>query len=114
MRISDWSSDVCSSDLTVVGAQEGQTRQWTSNVQKSKPMVASQFAGFCRTISSEVPVTNIELAIFALVRFRPCTRKYHPTSGPARQVRSAERRVGKEGVSTVKSRGARVTKKKKT
>src|SRR3546814_7193413 len=68
MRISDWSSDVCSSDLP-----------------------------------EDRPVFGRRRGLLGLQRQRACQRAGHGR-GHRRQVRSEERRVGKECVSTCRSR----------
>src|SRR3546814_2452780 len=74
MRISDWSSDVCSSDLLIGGSSRG--RRW-------KETAALRFAG----------------------RLWRCWRAPSGAGGGGRQHdRSEERRVGKECVSTCRSR----------
>src|SRR3546814_5435118 len=75
MRISDWSSDVCSSDLKRIGQR----------------------------LSAARPVreTNQQLAIIDHARRRnPCNN----TRARSKRDRSEERRVGKECVSTCRSR----------
>src|SRR3546814_10013263 len=81
MRISDWSSDVCSSDL-VVGASEHSTRQIT---------VFSVGVRLVQVSSGSGAVGN---------RISPL----HRAARQFRQRRSEERRVGKECVRTCRSR----------
>src|SRR3546814_3739254 len=69
VRISDWSSDVCSSDL-----------------------------GFCPFCEGNERHTTHEIAAYR----QPGTHRDRP--GWRVRVRSEERRVGKEGVSTCRSR----------
>src|SRR3546814_7222101 len=78
MRISDWSSDVCSSDLTV-NASEQQIGQ-----------ALDRFVTRSRDVSA--------LAIGADTRIRTVINE------AVGNVRSEERRVGKECVSTCRSR----------
>src|SRR3546814_7725296 len=78
MRISDWSSDVCSSDL-VVACQE--TTAWTAE-------------------SWNTQATREEV-IDAYKDWHP---RLHKLFMKADHVRSEERRVGKECVSTCRSR----------
>src|SRR3546814_13303738 len=88
MRISDWSSDVCSSDLYDAGA----LRQTPDRCQK------------CFVVNS-------------LVRHQPKAGQ-GPFSGAsglaAHHCRSEERRVGKECVSTCRSRWSPYHEKQKT
>src|SRR3546814_6812258 len=75
MRISDWSSDVCSSDLAAPALCAG-------NSVILKP-------------AEQTPTTTLELALMAMEAGFPAG---------ALNVRSEERRVGKECVSTCRSR----------
>src|SRR3546814_6098371 len=52
MRISDWSSDVCSSDLNPDGTPGAKTRTWFS--VKDQPIMS--WAGFCRNLPDQGPV----------------------------------------------------------
>src|SRR3546814_2427453 len=81
MRISDWSSDVCSSDLWVAGAY------YYYNKEKYDPFVQNfgYFGPDNTTFISNLYLTSKSYAFFA-------------------QGRSEERRVGKECVSTCRSR----------
>src|SRR3546814_12890757 len=115
MRISDWSSDVCSSDLIDPGLRHDQR----------------MFAGLLRVIRLENDVTCVEIdrvAIHArrLARFQsagvaaqlffdpvrsPIKREMRLLStgrtledNPLHHMRSEERRVGNECVSTCRSR----------
>src|SRR3546814_6856878 len=72
MRISDWSSDVCSSDLSKKTWPVTTTRTWQTQEQ--------HFA--------KAPLTTVDVRFF----------------GPSSLPRSDERRVGKECVSTCRSR----------
>src|SRR3546814_10222160 len=77
MRISDWSSDVCSSDLRSMALTTGPT---------ARPLAAFSSLGSSRTSGATVAWCQI-------------------SSGPrAWPRRSEERRVGKECVSTCRSR----------
>src|SRR3546814_2075070 len=79
MRISDWSSDVCSSDLRILSKRNWREQQ-----------LRLQNSGNCS--GKNAPT----------FRFKPA----EPTSppGPTLRGRSEERRVGKECVSTCRSR----------
>src|SRR3546814_11458491 len=85
MRISDWSSDVCSSDL--VFAVRGDITTGSDNLFKARGSV-------------DLPITD---SLSAIVSFGVQTR----------DGRSEERRVGKECVSTCRSRWWRYHKQKK-
>src|SRR3546814_11366232 len=79
MRISDWSSDVCSSDLCCAGAVRH------GHVQRQR----------------QLDVGDAQRDLGA----RQQTQQYRPAAQPRRaQQRSEERRVGKECVSTCRSR----------
>src|SRR3546814_8155603 len=93
MRISDWSSDVCSSDLTI---------NWSPQVKQlnlfSLPFLMPDYAAIDALIHGEVGkqlFTHIEKA--GVVPLAWGENGY-------RQLRSEERRVGKECVSTCRSR----------
>src|SRR3546814_14413373 len=98
MRISDWSSDVCSSDLI-------------AHLYKSQVYGMARFLGLPERVTSATPTTDtyslaqgqdefyfalpyvqMDLALWALNHDRPVGE------------RSEERRVGKECVSTGRSR----------
>src|SRR3546814_4132782 len=89
MRISDWSSDVCSSDLTVAGDLRrggGGPRRLRSPAQ-------------CRhhlSLPAAPAIRSRQLLVLDRIRRRPAPRR--------RRARSEERRVGKECVSTCRSR----------
>src|SRR3546814_18094861 len=106
MCISDWSSDVCSSDLRM-----------TRLALESLREVARRFPGtaFARDARIKLDLTHDHLAgkqmqigryyekrgeyLAAINRFRTVVEEYQTTT------RSEERRVGKECVSTCRSRG---------
>src|SRR3546814_15316593 len=107
MRISDWSSDVCSSDLPHALGEEGRgLRQFLHG----HALVADGNArGGARPLQADVA---------AAPEYRGRTVHAHPLP-PAdhrdltAHVRSAERRVGKECVSTCRSRWTPYHQKKK-
>src|SRR3546814_6081732 len=83
MRISDWSSDVCSSDL-IVGAD-------------------------CGLVGNDLPLKQLRYVVGVEANPVKSLRrdKIGPVvviAGPHEQKRSEERRVGKECVSTCRSR----------
>src|SRR3546814_7559729 len=101
LRISDWSSDVCSSDLT----KQTATR-WT--VPCPEPTRPKQRT--CTLKSQGFPTVGIEL--------NSCCRTLSPSRALRWKIcrtttRAEERRVGKECVSTGRSRWSTYTKKKK-
>src|SRR3546814_12064249 len=95
MRISDWSSDVCSSDL---GAQDKQSKAWLSECLASANWLLKALDQRARTIvkvSTEIVKQQDGFFRKGVTHLRPLT---------LRAVRSEERRVGKECVSTCRSR----------
>src|SRR3546814_14776756 len=100
MRISDWSSDVCSSDLNgglphCAGSSRGRLRQQA-----------------CRRRAVHIHQRSPEQFIHIQSIRRLQTGR--STQPPARQDRSEERRVGKACVSTCRLRWAPYHYKKKT
>src|SRR3546814_17065873 len=97
LRISDWSSDVCSSDLLPLLA-------W------GYPRAVDRWYALLDRIEAEaLPVANP----VPVLRWNS-DKAYHTELGardvavvPTIEVRSEERRVGKECVSTCRSRGRR-------
>src|SRR3546814_14272178 len=97
MRISDWSSDVCSSDLgacSSVGAD-----QERGYPPENRGPYGPGASGFFR--SSGISGTDKACAWWALDNDAPSVRAVWSTT-----QRSEERRVGKEWVSTCRFRGA--------
>src|SRR3546814_12748776 len=90
MRISDWSSDVCSSDL-IAGATAG--------------IAAAEGAG---------GIAKIRIGQFAPAVTRLVIDLARPMTLADASARSEERRVGKECVSTCRSRWSPYNEKKKT
>src|SRR3546814_13038190 len=97
MRISDWSSDVCSSDLTAIKAE---TTRKTEAVIRESAVFASN--------TSTLPISQLAQAskrpdqFIGIHFFSPVDRM-----GLVEVImgkRSEERRVGKECVSTCRSR----------
>src|SRR3546814_14699257 len=93
MRISDWSSDVCSSDLAseaAVLALAGNANRFTQGI----PQLQAQLDEVVRAMSSSgSPSSQIYIALRQNVLAGNLARR-------VTQVRSEARRVGKEGVST--------------
>src|SRR3546814_18787524 len=96
MRISDWSSDVCSSDLTWNRVNNCQQHRDNSHagtdvaavaVEGRLPALALHLRG--DSASNSIRAGAVRHVDYAVVR-----------------PRSEERRVGKEGVRTCRSRGA--------
>src|SRR3546814_13944061 len=98
MRISDWSSDVCSSDLTGLAIQHRAPRhegEFPALLDKRKPPAgkihATQQPPFDRTSCSRLNEGLAQLASQLV-------------AGTKEFARSEARRVGKECVSTCRSR----------
>src|SRR3546814_14575137 len=100
MRISDWSSDVCSSDLVPQAAWGAY--QLTTVCQHVEPMVDATVTLLRERMYAEAPARDIVVPC-ALVE-----RKTVRQSGlaPGRSGRSEESRVGKECGSPCRSRWA--------
>src|SRR3546814_20016874 len=98
MRISDWSSDVCSSDLNV---KPGYGRNYLVPQGKAVPATAANVAEFeAKRAEYEAKAASVHSeATYRLAKLQGASVTIY--------VRSEERRVGKECVSTCRSRVAR-------
>src|SRR3546814_18894178 len=86
MRISDWSSDVCSSDLVPSSDDlDGDVRPFEAVELVARRVVGAEVERLVRVLDARRVVVEAEIA-------------------PGRVVRSEERRVGKECVSPCRSR----------
>src|SRR3546814_10489160 len=102
MRISDWSSDVCSSDLAEnCPVQTGAVMQQVTLGDVAAHAVAQQHDGDIRMLLADVLIEAGQVAdhlgpaiLVCKMAERPCFAGF----------RSEERRVGKECVSTCRSR----------
>src|SRR3546814_12690439 len=94
MRISDWSSDVCSSDLGIIYADE-RFGLHQLRFAEGAGAYASQSGEIAARWASQWE--RPELWIFDF---------HHHLFAGDNGERSEERRVGKEGVSTCRSRGS--------
>src|SRR3546814_15067711 len=100
MRISDWSSDVCSSDL--MGMRDVRALALI-------PAAGSLLCAASYVVMFTLPGAATSLGIFAIASFfsglwyGPGTLAMQRLAGPDAK-RSEERRVGKECVSTCRSR----------
>src|SRR3546814_18862597 len=94
MRISDWSSDVCSSDLTVADITPDHALSRITIVTNGPPPVIDQIIAQLDRLVPVHKVTDLTDAGMAHVERATALVK----------VRSEERRVGKECVSTCRSR----------
>src|SRR3546814_11975205 len=95
MRISDWSSDVCSSDLTI---------------EEASPM---GFAAEFHTQLIDVFSRQGLVPTYSQKRVQTLIDHVHPSGSLLLLRRSEERRVGKECVSTCRSRWSPYHEKKK-
>src|SRR3546814_13447256 len=98
MRISDWSSDVCSSDLTLQLYYDflplGRKLRLIENLQKSMLIWNSLYSPSASLACPAIPTAS---RAARLAESPKCQQ-------PRREPRSEERRVGKECVSTGRSR----------
>src|SRR3546814_12998826 len=95
MRISDWSSDVCSSDLPV--GKLPSDRELADAVDRMGRMLTVRRAPRAEFIDISVRSRSPDLAA-------KVANQYVSTLQETRLMRSEERRVGKECVSTCRSR----------
>src|SRR3546814_12037977 len=96
MRISDWSSDVCSSDLHACNG-----KPFAVIAEGGAPIVPNNGFGIFRVSKSlfysyEADDERRDVTFL--------TSYVHPTTHETAELRSEERRVGKECVSTCRSR----------
>src|SRR3546814_16900903 len=132
MRISDWSSDVCSSDLAeAIAAIKQATGMGDGDAvffSAGKELEAAKLAGQARIkLGADLDIVEkgtfklCWIVDFPMYELDEKTGKidfsHNPFSMPQGGLealeRSEERRVGKECVSTCRSRGSRYNKKKK-
>src|SRR3546814_11940433 len=93
MRISDWSSDVCSSDLAAGGEVGANVPLGGSAVDRARYLAVDQHDPLVALGDlGEEGLQHVRLAIGGVEQFHQ------------RRQRSEERRVGKECVSTCRSR----------
>src|SRR3546814_18079431 len=109
MRISDWSSDVCSSDLRrsseAIVAHAGDSRS------------TREFPALLSRNQAEGPVVISDAAFrnyFKIQRALPVSHRFDVRRSRSSARRSEERRVGKECVSRCRSRWSPCPYKKKT
>src|SRR3546814_15614876 len=99
MRISDWSSDVCSSDLAARQRKTGQLKKTAASKRAALPRQIEYTKAFHKdwerlSRSGRYEMNRLKEAMLLLVA----------NDAPLGPERSEERRVGKECVSTCRSR----------
>src|SRR3546814_8061410 len=100
MRISDWSSDVCSSDLVVLTDHVGESTIWTV-IDSDRDQWRHRYS----LVTPGVRAGIVEVAISPEGEMSRINVSYDMTALPnSGDERSDERRVGKECVSTCSSR----------
>src|SRR3546814_11302656 len=122
MRIRDWSSDVCSSDLTSTTVP-GSSADFLEKVGSDKVLFALDSYELDGSSKATLDAQAAWLSQYSQVKFtieghadERGTREYNLALGDRRAnaARSEERRVGKECVSTCRSRWSPYLLKKKT
>src|SRR3546814_15275904 len=115
MRISDWSSDVCSSDFSSVPASlnrkkmSGKPPFFSASLQIFIEAIADSGVlgeGFQMQMSPQAAATNAFQAQTATGKLNAEMIPTRPSGCHCSYMRSEERRVGKECVSTCRSRGS--------
>src|SRR3546814_12680059 len=122
MRISDWSSDVCSSDLADAGADRADhlAQQAGALFERATVGIRAPVRVCGEELAHQVAVGGVDLHAVeagALAALRGVRESFHQPldfrDGQRARMRSAERRVGKECVSTCKYRWSTSHQKKK-
>src|SRR3546814_16059785 len=112
MRISDWSSDVCSSDL-LVGIAQVVAGVFPGTSRSAATIFVALLAGTTnRAAATEFAFLVGIPTMFAATGYEVLS--LYLDGGLGRVDRSEEGRVGQECVSTGRSRGSRLYLKKKT
>src|SRR3546814_13912401 len=100
MRISDWSSDVCSSDLQIAGKVAGKDYSCLPGLGVSEYITTGGDAFYFPVLDNEED--SAAQAVLAETLVAPATQvAFNLKKG---SLRSDERRAGKGGVSTCRSR----------
>src|SRR3546814_18549110 len=100
MRISDWSSDVCSSDLLLALALQALVGASTAQARPAPESFADLVEGLLPAVVNIQTQQSIEGG--QAEQFEEFFKEFFERRGPG--GRSEERRVGKECVSTCRSR----------
>src|SRR3546814_11253694 len=98
MRISDWSSDVCSSDL--------QAQVLCASTAVAIVLLTQAWAAAARHPAAALPVPHLPLAAAPWAAATDAPPGWVPAFQGSDVTRSEERRVGKECVSPCRSRGS--------
>src|SRR3546814_12195655 len=107
MRISDWSSNVCSSDLTCDNCSRLLTRLSDSSDDDSTETETGTFCKFCSRFCAVTTISSLAASSTeagAACAGRPSWAWAPAGTALAVATRSAERRGGEEGVRTCKFR----------
>src|SRR3546814_17029051 len=108
MRISDWSSDVCSADLIPRGRRAGWRRVAAGGRAEMGNHLAQPDRSAMDRSAEAVALRDLHVLWRAAIHDRGQQRERfklgHWPAAESRWVSSEERRVGKEGVSTCRSR----------
>src|SRR3546814_2711033 len=105
MRISDWSSDVCSSDLDLVGARLDRRRHFGlhNGIEGDRRLAWTAAAGPCRFSPSDIQLGDSPFSLFPL-RLALCDIHHSPVSCPtSRLSRRRYRRRSEEHTSELQS-----------
>src|SRR3546814_19352728 len=110
MRISDWSSDVCSSDLPLP-IWEYRGVPFANHIQENPSREREMKAALFKAVGEPLAIEDVPdpepgegEAVIRVARCGVCGTDLHSTSGHG--YRSEERRVGKACVSQCRSRGS--------
>src|SRR3546814_18961548 len=101
MRISDWSSDVCSSDLPTADDLLD-----SADDAPAIRLINGVIAEAARQGVSDIHIEPYETGLVVRMRIDGVLRETLRMPTHVAPVRSAERRVGKKGVSTCRIRGS--------
>src|SRR3546814_12255667 len=118
MRISDWSSDVCSSDLLPAGQRATGARRedWAIDTGLDVAYEVDLFGRVSRGVeaaSGDVDAARADADAARVLVGADTTRAYADAASAAARLRSAERRVGKERVTKCEARGQAAAYKQK-